>query len=255
LKDFLQASAIWAAITAIFEVLVYLFHENLYPPKGTEQAHIVDEAFTVLLYLSVPIVTLVLTAVTYSVIRFRARNNTARQSDDLTESARFNKKWAWSWMGWSTALCIAVMIFPGYIGLIQLRETNDEPADLTIQVTGMRWAWWYYYEDQEISLKQSDDVLVLPNDSLIRFKIRVIESDVLHSFWIPAFRAKIDAVPGLLTGIDVSTNRIGSFEDDSSYRVQCAELCGINHSKMNTNVKVVSKEDFDLWVASQQEAK
>jgi cytochrome c oxidase subunit 2 len=257
LKDFVQASVIWIALTAILEVVVYLFHEKLYPPKGSEQAYIVDEAFSVLLYLAVPIVTLVLTMVCYSVIRshFRAKNNNDKQSDAVGESARFHKKWGWSWLAWSSALCIAVIIFPGYIGLMELRSTNSEPADVTIQVTGMRWAWWYYYEDQEISLKLSDDVLVLPNDSLIRFKIRVIETDVLHSFWIPAFRTKIDAVPGLLTGMDVSTNRIGSFEDDSSYRVQCAELCGINHSKMNTNVKVVSKEDFDLWVASQKEAK
>ncbi len=255
MKDFLRASCIWLFLTLGFEFLVYKFHADLlYPPKGSEQAYIVDHAFSVLLYMSIPVFTLVLVMVFYSLFRFKEKNETEIQGDEAIQSARFHKKWGWSWLAWTTALCITVIIWPGYTGLMELRSVNSETADLTIQVTGMRWAWLYHYEDLDISLNRNDDVLVLPNDSLIRFKVSAPDNDVLHSFWIPAFRIKIDAVPGLHTRIDATTNRIGSYENDPNYRVQCAELCGLNHSKMNTNVKVVSKEDFELWIASQKES-
>ncbi len=70
--------------------------------------------------------------------------------------------------------------------------------------------------------------------------------DVQHSFWIPSFGIKQDAVPGEVTHISVTPNKIGE------YVVRCAELCGLYHAYMNTPVKVVSSADFDAWVASQQ---
>jgi cytochrome c oxidase subunit 2 len=145
------------------------------------------------------------------------------------------------------------MIIPGWTGMQELRSTSDETADLTIEVTGIRWMWQFYYKDHDVWLRNPKENLVLPNESLIRFKVTAHDQDVLHSFWIPAFRQKIDAVPGLITTIDVTTNRIGSFAKDPDYRVQCAELCGVGHSVMSQPVQVVGKSEFADWITTKRE--
>jgi cytochrome c oxidase subunit 2 len=77
---------------------------------------------------------------------------------------------------------------------------------------------------------------------------------VLHSFWVPAFRVKIDAVPGRTTHVYVSIEREGSYETDSGLRVQCAELCGMDHGAMALPIRVLPRAEFDAWLAEHQAA-
>ena len=88
--------------------------------------------------------------------------------------------------------------------------------------------------------------LVVPVDTRIRFDVTSI--DVLHSFWVPAFGMKIDAVPGRTTEMFVTTERTGDYADDSTLRAQCAELCGLSHAEMAMPVRVVERAEFDAWV-------
>ena len=143
-------------------------------------------------------------------------------------------------------MCIAVSIHPGYTGLRELRDTNDEEADLVVNVVGQQWVWNFEYADTGV--KTTTD-LYLPVDQLIRFDITARDEDVVHSFWIPAFRIKIDAVPGLATSVDVRPNLVGEYDEDVNLRVQCAELCGINHFKMFSRVHVLEQEAFDDWLS------
>jgi cytochrome c oxidase subunit 2 len=80
----------------------------------------------------------------------------------------------------------------------------------------------------------------------VRFDVQ--SKDVLHDFWVPAFRQKIDAVPGITTRFRVKLTRIGTFP------VVCAELCGLGHSVMRQSAHVVSQADFDEWMADKQQA-
>lgn len=90
---------------------------------------------------------------------------------------------------------------------------------------------------------------MLPVNRSVRFEITSL--DVLHSFWVPGFLMKIDAVPGRTTLMSLTPTRTGSFQTDPNLRVQCAELCGIAHARMRIPVRVVSDEEFDDWVAEQ----
>ena len=83
----------------------------------------------------------------------------------------------------------------------------------------------------------------MPKGTQIKFDVR--SKDVIHDFWVPAFRLKIDAVPGIKTSYRVTPSRIGT------YPVVCAELCGLGHSTMRSTVHVLSKNDFDAWLAKQ----
>lgn len=239
----MTAAAIWVLLTVIGEFAFLSF--EIFGDSASEQGVFIDDAFVLLVALAIPIFTFVITVIGYSVVVFRAKN------DEIEDSApvRTHHKWVGSWLIWTTLLTIVVIIHPGYTGLLELRATASDDPDLTVNVTGRRWQWSYEYEGRGVMLLGKDEMLVLPNDSLIRFYVTAEDQDVIHSFWIPAFRMKIDAVPGLTTTFDVTTNRTGHFNDDVNFRAQCAELCGVDHALMFTRVEVVEPAEFERWIA------
>jgi plastocyanin len=138
------------------------------------------------------------------------------------------------------------MIYPGLTSLGDV-VNNPANAELTVKIEGVQWTWLVSYPDQKVERATQ---VVLPVDREIRFEINSL--DVLHSFWIPAFAMKIDAVPGKTTVVSLKPEQIGSYETDDLLRLQCAELCGLSHSKMVIPVSVVSQDDFEKWVAEKQ---
>ena len=259
-RDTITAAIIWILAIVVGEIL--LFSWDIFPVAASREAIIVDDAFLLLSALAIPVMALVVTVIGYSVVKFR------RAPDDLTDGppVRTHTRWVSSWLVWTSALCVAVIIYPGYTGLLDLRETNDHEADVTVDVVGHYWwTWSYAYPNHGVA--NVSDELVLPRDSLIRFNVTsgdlpeegakfedfnkdpYAPKEVLHSFWIPAFRIKIDAVPGLLTHVDTTTKEPGEYNADINFRVQCAELCGIGHTDMSTPVRVVEQAEFDAWIA------
>ena len=130
-------------------------------------------------------------------------------------------------------------------------------SDLTLKVVGHQWYWSYEYPDHSISFDsniiqdedlKSDDIrllsvdnkVVLPIDTTVR--IQVTASDVIHSWAVPAFGIKKDAVPGRLNEMWVNIKKVGV------YYGQCSELCGINHGFMPIVVEAVSMGDFKKWL-------
>jgi cytochrome c oxidase subunit 2 len=136
-------------------------------------------------------------------------------------------------------------------------------ADITIKATGNQWYWSYEYPDNgNISFDASlvpedelngrprllatDEVVVVPVNEVIR--VIVTGSDVIHAWAVPAFGVKIDAVPGRLNETWFKAEKIGT------YYGQCSELCGQGHAFMPIEVHVVTKDDFDKWVALEKQA-
>jgi cytochrome c oxidase subunit 2 len=237
------AGAIWILLTIIAEL--FFLSLGIFGDAASEQGKFIDDAFILLMVLAIPIFTFMVTMIGYIVIKFRAKPG---EIEDAAPT-RTHTKWVGFWLAWTTILCLVVIVHPGYTGLIELRKTAADEPDLTVNVTGRRWQWMYEYEGRDVSLFTNDEMLVLPNDSLIRFNVTAEDQDVVHSFWIPAFRMKIDAVPGLTTYMDVNTTEIGHFNDDVNFRVQCAELCGLDHSLMFTRIEVVEPAEFEQWIA------
>ncbi len=239
----MTVAAIWVLLTIIGEFAFLSF--DIFGDAASVQGLFIDDAFVLLVALAIPIFTFVIAVIGYSVVVFRARNGQIEDS----EPVRTHRKWVGFWLIWTTILCLVVIVHPGYTGLLELRETTSDEPDLTVNVTGRRWQWSYEYEGRGVQLLGKDEMLVLPNDSLIRFYVTSEDQDVVHSFWVPAFRMKIDAVPGLTTSVDVTTNQLGHFNDDVNFRVQCAELCGTDHSLMFSRVEVVEPAEFEQWIA------
>jgi cytochrome c oxidase subunit 2 len=115
-----------------------------------------------------------------------------------------------------------------------------QPHTLTINVTAQQFAWTFQYPGAN-GRQVTTNALYLPKGRPVLFHVR--STDVIHSFWVPAFRAKIDAVPGITTTLRVTPSRIGD------YQVVCAELCGFGHSTMRAPAHVVSPPQFAQWLA------
>jgi len=240
----LAAAAIWVLLTVIGEYAFLSF--DILSDSASEQGIFIDDAFSLLVVLAIPIFTFVITIVGYVAIVFRARGGEPEDSAPV----RTHRRWVGFWFIWTTVLTFVVIVHPGYTGLLELRATANDKPDLTVNVTGRKWQWSYEYEGRGVTLLDKNESLILPNESLIRFSVKAEDQDVVHSFWIPAFRMKIDAVPGLTTTFDVTTNQVGHFNDDVNFRVQCAELCGVDHSLMFTRIEVVEPAEFEQWIAA-----
>ncbi len=244
-RDTVAVAIIWIVVTAVVEI-AFSF-TNIFPAAASEEAVIVDDAFDFLTYIAIPVFTFVLVALTYSIIRFRSRSSADDGAPEDGPPVRTNHRWVWGWMVVTSALVVTVIIHPGLTGLYEVDELAQEhDPELVVEATGFQWAWSFTYPDQNITGSK----LVLPLDTHVRFDITAV--DVLHSFWIPAFRTKIDAVPGLTTQIHANITELGDYDDDINFRVQCAELCGRDHGIMQSQVRVVERQEFNEWVLAQQ---
>jgi cytochrome c oxidase subunit 2 len=197
---------------------------------------------------------LVLALLLIVIVRFNKRAN--------PEPARFSHNTPieilWTVVPVLILMCIAIFSFR------LLFEEHDMPRPyMTVKVTGRQWNWDYEYPDQKVSaytstplsedeakakhlpyLLETNLPMVAPVNQVVR--VDVTAEDVIHSFSVPAFGIKIDAIPGRLNQTWFKADRTGTFYG------QCSQLCGSNHSYMPIEVKVVTQPEFDAWVASKQ---
>jgi len=210
-----------------------------FPEQASEEAGPIDTLYDVLVVASVPIFVLVMTVAIYSVIKFRARPGDMRDGAPIHGNAKLEVVWVTIPFLLVTALAVY-----GWIVLIDIED--PQPDAMVVDVRGEQFAWSFAYpgEEGEAPVRTTD--LMLPLDRQVEFNIN--SEDVIHSFWVPAFRLKSDTVPGITTTIRVTPNAEGEFD------VVCAELCGIGHSTMRQSVTVVPEDDFTAWLTEQQEA-
>jgi cytochrome c oxidase subunit II len=206
-----------------------------FPTSAANSADKIDTVYDVLLICSVPIFVLVMTVAIYSVVRFRARPGDMRDGAPIHGNTRLEIVWVTIPFLMVTALAIY-----GWIVLDDLEA--KQPNELVVNVTGRQFTWSFEYPAEKVE----SNTLVLPKDRPVEFRIHT--KDVIHSFWVPEFRLKSDAVPGLTTKIRLTPDRIGR------YQVVCAELCGIGHSTMRQNVRVIPAAEFTDWIDQRKQA-
>ena len=161
-----------------------------------------------------------------------------------------------------TVVPIVILVFIGAFSLPVLFKQQEIPeADLTIKVTGYQWYWGYEYVDHDFGfeafmlgregleeagysqdeyLLATDEAVVIPVDKIV--VMQVTGADVIHSWTIPSFGVKQDAVPGRLAELWFKADKEGI------YFGQCSELCGKDHAYMPITVKVVSQEEYEKWL-------
>jgi cytochrome c oxidase subunit 2 len=206
-----------------------------FPQDASGAADQIDTLYDVLLICSVPVFVLVMTIAIYSVVRFRAKPGDMGDGPPIHGNTRLEVIWVTIPFLMVTALAIY-----GWIVLddIEAKQKNE----MVVNVTGQQFTWSFEYPSEKLTSAE----LVLPVERPVEFKVHT--KDVIHSFWVPQFRLKSDAVPGLTTKIRLTPDRVGRYE------VVCAELCGLGHSTMRQFVRVVPAGEFDKWVSAQKKA-
>lgn len=208
-----------------------------FPSKGSIQAGNVRTLYTVLLIASVPIFVIVETVVLFSVWKFRMRpGQEEMDGPPIHGNTRLEVLW--------TALPAFLIIGLCSYAYTVLRSNEDSKKnEMTVNVTTRQFAFEFSYP-RSPGKQVVSPILYLPVHQPVVFKLRSL--DVIHSFFVPNFSQKLDAVPGIVTTLRVTPSAIGT------YPVECTELCGAGHSLMRSTVRVVSPTAFQHWLRSQQ---
>jgi len=205
-----------------------------FPTDAAAQASDIDTLYDVLLIASVPVFVGVTTVVLYCVVKFRMRPG---QENEDGPPIHGNTRLEVIWTALPALLLVGLCTYAYTV----LRDVEEKGAnEMVVRVTGQQFAWRFSYPQPEGGRVATSTILVLPEDRPILFK--VTSDDVIHDFWVPAFRMKIDAVPGLTTEVRATPSKRGRFP------VVCAELCGLGHATMRATAWVVSPAAFERWL-------
>ena len=224
----------------------------------TQVSRDVFELHMLIFYICVAIGAVVFSVMFYSLFRYTKKRNP--NPSTFHESTKLE-------LAWTVVpfLILIAMAVPASKTLTEIYD--DEEGEINIQVVGYQWKWEYKYLEDDINffsnlstdqdeiynlvpkgenyLLEVDEPLIIPVDTRVRFLITA--NDVIHSWWVPDFAIKQDAIPGF---INTAWTRA---EETGIYRGNCTELCGKNHGFMPVVVKVVEKEEYNDWVLAKKE--
>jgi cytochrome c oxidase subunit 2 len=207
-----------------------------FPVNAAKSTKKIDTLWDVLIIVSVPVFVLVMTVAIYSVVRFRARPGDTGDGAPIHGNTRLEVVWVMI-----PFLIVSALAVYAWIVLDDVEA--KQPNEIQVRVIGQQFAWKFQYPQYRNVVT---DQLYLPKDRPVSFDVTT--KDVLHSFWVPSFRLKTDAVPGLTTHIRLRPSRVGRYD------IVCAELCGLGHSTMRGYAHVLEPTAFDTWVNKQKPA-
>ena len=188
---------------------------------------LVDDAFIFILSISL----VFFLGITFAMIYFVIRYHHTRNKVASNIHGNFTLELLWTVI---PTLLVMGMFYYGFIGYRDMRTVPENALNIT--ATGRMWSWAFSYENGF-----QTDTLIVPAERPVHMTIE--SADVLHSFYIPAFREKQDAVPGMTNYMWFEATETGMFD------IFCAEYCGERHSYMLSYVKVVPGDQYDAWYA------
>ena len=208
-----------------------------FPAEASTQAGNIHTLYYVLLIVSVPIFVLVETVVLYSVWKFRMKpGEEEKDGPPIHGNTRLEVVW--------TALpAILIVGLCGYAYSVLRSNEKTHPGAMVVNITERQFAFQFGYPQPGGKQILSGD-LYLPKGQPVVFHLTSV--DVIHSFFVPEFSEKLDAVPGITTTLRVTPTRIGN------YPAECTELCGAGHSLMRAPVHVVTPTAFRTWLSHQK---
>jgi cytochrome c oxidase subunit II len=169
-------------------------------------------------------------AIVYSVLKFGVQPEDESDGPPIHGHTGLEIVW--------TAIPAVLVTAISVVSAIVLAKNDDAgPNPLRIAVTAQQFAWKFEYPGES---KVTSGQLVLPVDEPVKLTLRSL--DVIHSFWVPEFGQKSDAVPGIETTLVITPNRTGEFA------LMCTELCGLGHATMRAHVRVVKRADYDRFL-------
>jgi cytochrome c oxidase subunit 2 len=206
------------------------------PPNASEERNGIDLVFWFTTAIAIAIFALVGAVILYSVVKFRAR------PDDDSDGAPIHGHTGVE-IVWTAVPAILVTAISVISGIVLVRNDSAGANHMNVNVTARQFAWTFTYPGQgDLTSAQ----LRLPVGRSVELHLQAL--DVIHSFWVPEFGQKQDAVPGQDTKVVITPTRVGT------YPVICTELCGLGHALMRTQAIVMRPAAFEAWVRDQRKA-
>jgi cytochrome c oxidase subunit II len=208
-----------------------------FPPADSTQADKIDTLWDVLIIATVPVFVLVTVIVSFAVIEFRMRPGEENlDGPPIHGNTRLEVIWTAI-----PAILIVGLVTYAYVVMRDIEQAPAAGSERVVAVTGQQFAWSFAYN--EGGKRFTTAQLYLPAGKSVKFDVR--SKDVIHDFWVPDFRMKIDAVPGITTHYRVTPKNPAAIGD---HAIVCAELCGLGHAFMRQTAHILAPAAFDKWV-------
>jgi cytochrome c oxidase subunit II len=217
-----------AAVAVVAVVIPWL------PEGATEEADAIDLTYWVVTIICIAIFALVAAVSIYAVWKFRAPPDDQEDGKPIHGNTKLE-------IVWTLVPTILVTAISGVSGWALLDVQNVAEGTRVVNVTAQQFAWSFSYPNAN---DRTAGELVLEQNTSV--ELRLTAKDVIHSFWVPEFRMKQDAVPGITTIVKVTPTKLGTYE------VICTELCGLGHSVMRSRARVLSSKDYDAWLREEK---
>lgn len=209
------------------------------PVPGTDLAKDVDALYAFLIISSLISFVILIGGMTWFLIKYK-RTSIDQKSAYITHNNFAEFTWSF--------IPLLILLFIFYWGMVLFNDLRIPPQDVAseIHVTAEQWAWTYRYKNGKELYSSANEAMVVPVNKAT--KIILTSKDVIHSFYVPAFRVKQDAIPGKFTELWFTPNQVGEFI------VFCTEYCGTKHSGMMIKIKSVPTEEYVSWYYSETKA-
>ena len=220
-----------AVLAAVITSLVATFIAWL-PNPASEEAKRIQFVYWFTTVIAIAVFATVAAVLAYSIVKFRARPDD--DSDGPPIHGHTTLEIVWTAI---PAVLVTAISIVSAIVLAQNSKAGDNP--LVVKVLAQQFAWQFTYPNGK-----TFGSLTLPKDRHVKLDITAKEGDTIHSFWVPEFSQKQDAVPGQHNSLVITPTRTGTFP------VICTELCGLGHALMRSHATVLEGPAFDKWLKS-----
>jgi cytochrome c oxidase subunit II len=228
------------ALSAVMSVVLLQF--DWFGEAASEEAGPIDTLFDVMVVLSSFVFSIVLVMFFYAIWRYRAKPGDESDGEPIHGNTKLEIAW--------TVIPTVIVLFGAAYSWVILDDIEEEaPASerMELNVIAQQFKWSFEYPDEGITT----DELHVPVGT--QLDVRLTSLEVLHSFWVPEGRIKRDAVPAGEGGDEIDNEFVVTPDEEGTYNVVCAELCGVGHSTMRALVVVEPRDEFDEWIAEQKE--
>jgi len=237
------------ALAAVISVVMLQF--DWFGPAASEERGPIDTLFDVMVVLSSFVFAIVLVMLAYAVWKFRAQPGDESDGEPIHGNTKLE-------IAWTLIPTVIVLFGAGYSWAV-LNDVESKDADrMPLGVTAQQFKWTFEYPEVQVGEANGQptylttDELHVPVDRQLDISLTAL--DVVHSFWVPEWGIKRDAVPAGAGGDEIDDEFVVTPDEEGSYSLVCTELCGLGHATMRANVVVESQTDFESWISDQRAA-
>jgi cytochrome c oxidase subunit II len=237
------------ALAAVMSVVMVQF--NWFGDADSTQADQIDTLFDVMIILSSFVFSIVVVMLAYAIWKFRAKPGDEGDGEPIHGNTKLEIAW--------TVIPTVIVLFGAAYSWIVLDDIEAKASNsMPLNVTAQQYKWTFEYPEVQTGEADGQPTYLTTNELHVpvdrQLSVHLTALDVLHSFWVPEWRIKRDAVPSGAGGDEVDDEFVVTPDQEGTFSLICTELCGIGHATMRATVVVESQADFDQWVSDQKAA-